>query len=148
MPWSWLALFLALAWGVQSLLAYRQIRELRQKVADIGRCRRSGFLGVGTYRRFARPGAVVILVADTGGRLVEGYRLLGWSVLARLEAYEGVEGVPVEELARRLDQGAWEGGEALKQATREALDRILAEMGRAAETDQELRPASTAGRGV
>ncbi|MBO8141616.1 MAG: hypothetical protein H0Z37_05465 [Firmicutes bacterium] len=128
MAWQWVILVLGLAWGVQSVLAYRQIRHVRQAVADIQRRYRAGYMGVGTFRRPGKPGAMVILVADPAGRIVEGHRLAGFSVFARLQDYPAVRDWNVAEMAQRLDNGPWEGGAALREATRTALERIFDEM--------------------
>ncbi len=127
MDWHWIALALAVAWGLQALLTYRQIAEYRRTLRQLcGSCR-EGYLGVGVQRRRLGAGAVVLLLADPSGRVMDGRVLSGVSVLARfrpLVAWNGHAAADVVAQVVALPRPS-----AVDLAAAEAARQILLRMG-------------------
>lgn len=97
--WQGVLVALAGAWAVQALLTYRQIAHYRTLLRRIYASRSRGFLGSGRIRHGWRGGAVVILLADEHGTIVDAWVLRGVSVFARFQREEVWNGRHARELA-------------------------------------------------
>lgn len=133
MNWTAVIGMLVVAWIAQAALSIRQVRQYQAAVRQMSR-RSSGYLGVGVFRKFLRRGAVVVLVADSDGRIVEGAIMAGLTVLASLKPYSRYNGLLLSEA---METARKEGADRIALATAGALEQIEQQRtrSRSAETD-------------
>lgn len=124
--WRAIVLALAVAWAVQALLTYRQILHYRTTLQRLYTSRSRGFLGSGRCRQGWRGGAVVVLLADEKGTVVDAWVLRGASVFARFQR-EGVwNGRHVREIAMvdPSDRSVSPIHRAASEAARQVITRM------------------------
>lgn len=126
MDWRWVVLALAAAWGLQALLAYRQIADYRRTLRELYGSRADGYLGVGVQRRRLGAGAVVLLLADPSGCVVDGRVLSGVSVLARFRPLDDWNGHAAVDVIARV--AALSRPSAVELAAAEAARQIVQRM--------------------
>jgi len=121
-----IVLALAVAWAAQAVLTYRQILHYRATLQRLYTSRSRGFLGSGRCRQGWRGGAVVVLLADEKGTVVDAWVLRGTSVFARFRR-EGVwNGRHVREIAKidPSDRSVSPLHRAAAEAARQVITRM------------------------
>ncbi|MFS8515017.1 MAG: transcriptional regulator GutM [Planifilum fulgidum] len=83
-------------WLLQILFTVWQAKHYRRQLQMMGN-RESGYLGVGVHRRRLGPGAVVILVTDSEGRVTDGKMMAGMTVWARFRRIPELMGKRLED---------------------------------------------------
>lgn len=83
-------------WLLQILFTVWQSKHYRRQLQMMGN-RESGYLGVGVHRRRLGPGAVVILVTDSEGRVTDGKMMAGMTVWARFRRIPELMGKRLED---------------------------------------------------
>ncbi len=88
---------LAIAWSLQYILAFWQMRRYYRRLAEL---RKKGLVSVGlagsAWRR--RQYAVLVVDKHDQNRIVCVEQLSGWTVMATLKPVPGFEGRPVSDL--------------------------------------------------
>lgn len=119
-------------WMCQILLALWQAKHFRRQLHLMGN-QESGYLGVGVHRRRFGPGAVVILVTDTEGRVTNCKMMAGMSVMARFRKVPELIGKELEDCRVKNPK------KAKHLALNMAIDKIDEERARREERDSLLR---------
>jgi DNA-binding transcriptional regulator of glucitol operon len=136
--WNRLFLLLAAAWLVQVWMTGRQVQAYQKTVREMAR-RPGGFLGVGTFRKWMRRGAVVILVTDPAGWIQEGKALYGLTVFSRPRPYQEWNGWALAEAMETASSR--KPRTALLEASISALEQIHAQRERARAAQAEPQGA-------
>ncbi len=90
---------LALAWALQYVLAFWQMRRFYGRIAEL---RRMGTVSIGVSGSYWRRRQYAVLVVDKNQRIVHVEQLSGWTVLAGLKPVQGLDGLPMSDL---LEEG-------------------------------------------
>jgi DNA-binding transcriptional regulator of glucitol operon len=86
---------LALAWGIQYVLAFFQMRRYYKRIAEL---RRLGKVATGVAGSSWRRRQYAVLVVDANDRIVHVEELSGWTVFAVLKPVKGLDGRPLSDL--------------------------------------------------
>ena len=98
---SWVAyaiLLLAVAWILQIVGTYFQMRHYREILGRITREGGEGYVGVGNAKATFGKGVVLILVADKHDVVRRALRMRGMTVFARFNDVPDLVGMSLEEL--------------------------------------------------
>ncbi len=87
---------LALAWSLQYVLAFWQLRRFYGRVAAL---RRDGIVSIGMSGSTWRRKQYAVLVVDQNGKIVHAEQLYGWTVFAKLKPVPGLAGRPLSDLS-------------------------------------------------
>lgn len=80
---------LGIAWLLQSVLGFWQIRHFNQKFAEY---RRLGRVAVGRRTGLFRAGTVVLFVIDKRNKIIQASKMQGVTVFSRIRPLKGFEG--------------------------------------------------------
>jgi glucitol operon activator protein len=132
---SWIAyviLLLAIAWILQTVGTYFQMRHYREVLGGITREGGEGFVGVGNAKATFGKGVILILVADETGVVRRALRMRGMTVFARFKEAPDFAGMSLDELRAEQRDGPYDKSTMLA-ANRavEQIDRIKQEKERA-----------------
>ena len=99
MPWWQLALIaLVLAWMLQAVGGFYQMRHYRAVMGDVSARWADGFVGAGSARAILGRGVLLLLVVSPD-RIVRRLLVMhGRSIFTRFEPVSAVEGLPMERL--------------------------------------------------
>lgn len=124
-----LVIALGAAWALQSYLSFRQTKAFAALFVAL---RRRGRVCIGKYRGGLAQGSIVMFLLDEDGRVVEGHRLNGVTVLARFRELTDFDGLPMDALDAR---GAARHGKSVVRAVDNAGSnyRIISSGGHAPE---------------
>jgi glucitol operon activator protein len=98
---SWVAyviLLLAVAWILQIVGTYFQMRHYREVLGRITREGNEGFVGVGNAKATFGKGVILILVADKDDMVRKAMRMRGMTIFARFGDIPDLVGMSLEEL--------------------------------------------------
>jgi glucitol operon activator protein len=98
---SWIAyaiLILAVAWVLQIVGTYFQMRHYRGVLGGITREGGEGFVGVGNAKAAFGKGVILILVADENGVVKRALRMRGMTIFARFKEAPDLAGMRLDEL--------------------------------------------------
>jgi glucitol operon activator protein len=128
---SWVAyaiLLLAVAWILQIVGTYFQMRHYREVLGRITREGGEGYVGVGNAKATFGKGVVLILVADENDVVRRALRMRGMTVFARFNDVPDLVGMSLEELRAEGREDPYDKSTMLA-ATRavEQIDRIKQE---------------------
>ncbi len=128
---SWIAyaiLILAVAWALQIVGTYFQMRHYREVLGAITREGGEGFVGVGNAKATFGKGVILMLVADENDVVKRALRMRGMTVFARFEEAPDLLGMTLDELREEGREGPYER-ETMLAARRavEQIDRIQSE---------------------
>ena len=128
---SWVAyaiLLLAVAWILQIVGTYFQMRHYREVLGHITREGGEGYVGVGNAKATFGKGVVLILVADKHDVVRRALRMRGMTVFARFNDVPDLVGMSLEELRAEGREDPYDKSTMLA-ATRavEQIDRIKQE---------------------
>lgn len=86
---------LAIAWGIQYVLAFFQMKRYYRRIAEL---RRLGQVSTGVAGSSWRRRQYAVLVVDANNRIVHVEELSGWTVFAALKPVKGLDGRPLSDL--------------------------------------------------
>jgi len=98
---SWIAyaiLILAVAWALQIVGTYFQMRHYREVLGAITREGGEGFVGVGNAKATFGKGVILILVADGNDVVNRALRMRGMTIFARFKEAQDLVGMRLKEL--------------------------------------------------
>ena len=98
---SWIAyaiLILAVAWVLQIVGTYFQMRHYRDVLGGITREGGEGFVGVGNAKAAFGKGVILILVADENDVVKRALRMRGMTIFARFKEAPELAGMRLDEL--------------------------------------------------
>lgn len=132
---SWIAyviLFLAVAWILQIVGTYFQMRHYREVLGRITREGGEGFVGVGNAKATFGKGVILILVADENGVIKRALRMRGMTIFARFKEAPALTGMSLDELRVEGREGPYDKSTMLAaRRAIEQIDRIREEKARA-----------------
>jgi glucitol operon activator protein len=128
---SWIAyviLLLALAWILQIIGTYFQMRHYREVLSGITREGGEGFVGVGNAKATFGKGVIVILVSDGNDVVRRALRMRGMTIFARFKEALDLAGMNLDELRAEGREEPYDKSTMLaaRRAT-EQIDRIKQE---------------------
>lgn len=94
-----LGIFAVVAYVVQGIVGFIQIKHFTTVYSQM---KRRGRVAIGRKAGKFRAGTIVMLVIDSQGRIIDGCKMQGISVLAKFKPLTGVEGVMLEEVTPDL----------------------------------------------
>jgi glucitol operon activator protein len=122
---SWVAyaiLLLAVAWILQIVGTYFQMRHYREVLGRITREGGEGYVGVGNAKATFGKGVVLILVADENDVVRRALRMRGMTVFARFNDVPDLVGMSLEELRAEGREDPYDKSTML--AARRAVEQI------------------------
>ena len=132
---SWIAyviLLLAIAWILQIVGTYFQMRHYREVLGRVTREGNEGFVGVGNAKATFGKGAILIIVADGNDVVRQALRMRGMTIFARFKDVHGLVGMSLEELRVEGREEPYDKGTMLAaRRAVEQIDRIKQEKERA-----------------
>jgi glucitol operon activator protein len=132
---SWIAyviLLLAIAWILQIVGTYFQMRHYREVLGSITRESSEGFVGVGNAKATFGKGVILILVADENDVVRRALRMRGMTVFARFKEAPDFAGISLDELRAEQREGPYDKSTMLAaRRAVEQIDRIKQEKERA-----------------
>ncbi len=113
---AWLA-----SWGLTTV----QVRHYQQLIRTVRSQSRPGqTFGTGIGKSWLRAGCVVGVITDQGGRILNAYRMTGWSVFARFRPWPDFVGHDIGEWA----YPQFRKPVALRRAMAQAADLTLQQL--------------------
>ena len=122
---SWVAyviLLLAVAWILQIVGTYFQMRHYREVLGRITREGNEGFVGVGNAKATFGKGVILILVADEDDLVRRALRMRGMTIFARFGEVPDLVGMSLEEL--RVEGREEPNDKSTMLAARRAVEQI------------------------
>jgi len=86
---------LALAWSIQYILAFWQMRRYYRRLSQL---RRDGLVWVGMAGSAWKRRQYAVIVVDQNEHILHAEQLSGWTVLASLKPIPGLIGRPIRDL--------------------------------------------------
>ena len=115
-------LLLAVAWILQIVGTYFQMRHYREVLGGITREGGEGYVGVGNAKATFGKGVILILVADENDVVRKALRMRGMTILARFKEAPDLVGMNIDELRAEGREGPYEKSTML--AARRAIEQI------------------------
>ena len=123
MGWvAYVILLLAVAWILQIVGTYFQMRHYREVLGRITREGNEGFVGVGNAKATFGKGVVLILVADENDVVRRALRMRGMTIFARFNDVPDLAGMSLEELRAEGREDPYDKSTML--AARRAVEQI------------------------
>jgi glucitol operon activator protein len=122
---SWIAyviLLLALAWILQIIGTYFQMRHYREVLSGITREGGEGFVGVGNAKATFGKGVILILVSDGNDVVSRALRMRGMTIFARFKEAPDLAGMSLDELRAEGREEPYDKSTML--AARRAIEQI------------------------
>ena len=122
---SWIAyviLLLALAWILQIIGTYFQMRHYREVLSGITREDGEGFVGVGNAKATFGKGVILILVSDGNDVVRRALRMRGMTIFARFKEAPDLAGMNLDELRAEGREEPYDKSTML--AARRAIEQI------------------------
>ena len=122
---SWIAyviLLLALAWILQIIGTYFQMRHYREVLSGITREGGEGFVGVGNAKATFGKGVILILVSDANDVVRRALRMRGMTIVARFKEAPDLAGMSLDELRAEGREEPYDKSTML--AARRAIEQI------------------------
>lgn len=122
---SWIAyviLLLALAWILQIIGTYFQMRHYREVLSGITREGGEGFVGVGNAKATFGKGVILILVSDGNDVVRRALRMRGMTIFARFKEAPELAGMSLDELRVEGREEPYDKSTML--AARRAIEQI------------------------
>jgi glucitol operon activator protein len=122
---SWIAyviLLLALAWILQIIGTYFQMRHYREVLSGITREGGEGFVGVGNAKATFGKGVILILVSDGNDVVRRALRMRGMTIFARFKEAPDLVGMSLDELRAEGREEPYDKSTML--AARRAIEQI------------------------
>jgi glucitol operon activator protein len=123
MGWvAWVILILAVAWILQIVGTYFQMRHYREVLGRITREGNEGYVGVGNSKATFGKGVILILVAGEDGVVRKALRMRGMTIFARFKEAPDLVGMDLDELRVPEREGPYDRSTML--AARRAIEQI------------------------
>ena len=123
MNWvAYVILILAVAWVLQIVGTYFQMRHYREVLGAITREGGEGFVGVGNAKATFGKGVILILVADENDLVKRALRMRGMTIFARFKEAPDLVGMRLDELRVGDREGPYDKSTML--AARRAVEQI------------------------
>lgn len=123
MGWiAYVILLLAVAWILQIVGTYFQMRHYRGVLGRITRESGEGFAGVGNAKATFGKGVILILVADENEVVKRALRMRGMTIFARFKEAPDLVGMSLDELRVEGCEGPYDKSTML--AARRAIEQI------------------------
>jgi glucitol operon activator protein len=123
MGWiGYLILVLALAWALQIVGTYFQVRHYREVLGRVTREGNEGYVGVGNAKARFGKGVILILVCDEDDVVRRALRMRGMTVFARFREAPELVGLSLDELRDGEREGPYE--KATMLAAKRAVEQI------------------------
>jgi glucitol operon activator protein len=123
MGWiGYLILVLALAWALQIVGTYFQVRHYREVLGRVTREGNEGNVGVGNAKARFGKGVILILVCDEDDVVRRALRMRGMTVFARFREAPELVGLSLDELRDGEREGPYE--KATMLAAKRAVEQI------------------------
>ncbi len=123
MSWvAWVILLLAVAWILQIVGTYFQMRHYREVLGRITREGGEGYVGVGNAKATFGKGVILILVADENDVVTRALRMRGMTIFARFEEVPDLARMSLDELRLEGREGPYDKSTML--AARRAVEQI------------------------
>jgi len=122
---SWIAyaiLILAVAWALQIVGTYFQMRHYREVLGAITREGGEGFVGVGNAKATFGKGVILMLVADENDVVKRALRMRGMTIFARFKEAPDLVGMRLDELRVGVREEPYDKSTML--AARRAVEQI------------------------
>jgi len=122
---SWIAyviLLLALAWILQIIGTYFQMRHYREVLSGITREGGEGFVGVGNAKATFGKGVILILVSDGNDVVSRALRMRGMTIFARFKEAPDLVSMSLDELRAEGREEPYDKSTML--AARRAIEQI------------------------
>ena len=132
MSWvAWVILILAIAWALQIVGTYFQMRHYREVLGRITREGGEGYVGVGNAKATFGKGVILILVSGEDGVVRKALRMRGMTIFARFQEVPDFVGMSLDGL-REEREGPYDKSTMLAaRRAVEQIDRIKQEKERA-----------------
>jgi glucitol operon activator protein len=132
---SWIAyaiVLLAVAWILQIVGTYFQMRHYREVLGRITSEGGKGYVGVGNAKATFGKGVILILVADEKDEVRRALRMRGMTIFARFKEAPDLAGMSLDELRVEEHEGPYDKSTMLAaRRAVEQIDRIKQEKERA-----------------
>jgi glucitol operon activator protein len=123
MGWvAYVILLLAVAWILQIVGTYFQMRHYREVLGRITREGGEGFVGVGNAKATFGKGVILILVADENDVVRRALRMRGMTIFARFNDVPDLVGMSLEGLRAEGREEPYDKSTLL--AARRAIEQI------------------------
>ena len=123
MSWiAWVILLLAVAWGLQIVGTYFQMRHYREVLGRITGEGGEGYVGVGNAKATFGKGVILILVAEENGVVRRALRMRGMTIFARFKEAPDLVGMSLDKLRIEGREGPYDKSTML--AARRAVEQI------------------------
>jgi glucitol operon activator protein len=123
MGWvAWVILILAIAWALQIVGTYFQMRHYREVLGRITREGNEGYVGVGNAKATFGKGVILILVSGEDGVVRKALRMRGMTIFARFGEVPDLVGMGLEEL--RVEERTEPYDRSTMLAARRAVEQI------------------------
>jgi glucitol operon activator protein len=123
MGWvAWVILILAIAWALQIVGTYFQMRHYREVLGRITREGNEGYVGVGNAKATFGKGVILILVSGEDGVVRKALRMRGMTIFARFGDVPDLVGMGLEEL--RVEERTEPYDRSTMLAARRAVEQI------------------------
>jgi glucitol operon activator protein len=122
---SWIAyviLLLALAWILQIIGTYFQMRHYREVLSGITREGSEGFVGVGNAKATFGKGVILILISDENDVVRRALRMRGMTIFARFKEAPDLAGMSLDDLRAEGREEPYDKSTML--AARRAIEQI------------------------
>jgi glucitol operon activator protein len=123
MGWvAWVILILAIAWALQIVGTYFQMRHYREVLGRVTREGNEGYVGVGNAKATFGKGVILILVAGEDGVVKKALRMRGMTIFARFKEAPDLAGMSLDEL--RVPEREKPYDRSTMLAARRAIEQI------------------------
>jgi glucitol operon activator protein len=123
MGWvAWVILILAIAWALQIVGTYFQMRHYREVLGRVTREGNEGYVGVGNAKATFGKGVILILVAGEDGVVRKALRMRGMTIFARFKEAPDLAGMSLDEL--RVPEREKPYDRSTMLAARRAIEQI------------------------
>jgi glucitol operon activator protein len=123
MSWvAWVILILAIAWALQIVGTYFQMRHYREVLGRITREGNEGYVGVGNAKATFGKGVILILVSGEDGVVRRALRMRGMTIFARFVEVPDLVGMSLDELRAEGREEPYDRSTML--AARRAIEQI------------------------
>ena len=95
MNFWFLLIVLGVAWVLQSVLSFLQVKDF---TTHYGRLRRQGKVAIGTRKNALSAGAIAMFLIDDDGFISEAVGMSGLTIMARFKPLKGFEGLHISEV--------------------------------------------------
>lgn len=116
--WLRFMILVGILWLVQVVLTYFQITHYNKRILEL---KDKGVVAIGRSKGVINAGAIVILVADEDGRIIDAEIMKGISVFARFKKMRKLIGKHIEEVSENLGSFRGQERKAVEKAVKDLI---------------------------